>query len=265
MIRNLVLIAVAGFFTAIICITAAVSFGGPELLTHNWGWIADDWDPDPDFGEPPDRWDGAAGALATRELAWTGESLDVDVAGEVRFVQKAGPATLVVSGPARLVQDVRLSAGRISGDDDDEHGWRRVSITITAPRITEFRLDDNDTLVIQDYDQDRLMLSMEGRADVSVQGRTAALTLNIGESADADLSRLQAGEVLANVRDFGEVSLAPRERADLTVADSGKVTLVTRPGQLQSNVTGHGKIIDAGSGPGQASPAAGETTRDSTS
>jgi hypothetical protein len=264
MIRTLVLIAVAGFFTAMICFTAALSFGGPDLLTHEWGWIAGDWDPDPDpeFGDEARPF---SGAQATRELAWTGESLDVDVAGEVHFVQKDGPATLVISGPSRLVHDVQLAGGRISGDDDDEHGWRRVSITITAPRITEFRLDDDDTLVVHGYDQDRLMLTMEGRADVSIQGRTGALTLNIGESADADLSQLESGEVLANVRDFGEVSLAPRVRADLTVADSGKVTLVTRPGQLQTDVRGRGKIIEAAAAPAGAAPSVGEVASDATS
>lgn len=262
MIRNLVLIAVAGFFTAIICFTAAVSFGGPDIFTnHDWHRSFGDWDDDEDRAER--RWE-ASDDLATRELTWTGESLDVDVAGEVRFIQKDGPATLVISGPSRLVHEVQLAGGRISGDDDED-GWRRVSITITAPRITEFRLDGEDTLVVHGYDQDRLMLTMEGRADVSIQGRTGALTLNIGESADADLSQLQAGEVLANVRDFGEVSLAPQARADLKVADSGKVTLVSRPGQLHSDVTGRGKIIEAGAGPAEPAPTVGGVARDATS
>lgn len=261
MIRNLVLIAVAGFFMSIICFTAAVSFGGPDLFTQDWGWHIDDGDDD-EYGEG--RWDEGSGALATRELSWTGESLDVDVPGEVRFIQQDGPATLMVSGPSRLVHEVQLTDGRISGDDDED-GWRRVSITITAPRITEFRLDDEDTLVVHGYDQDRLMLSMAGRADVSIQGRTGSLTLNIGESADADLSQLKSGEVLANVRDFGEVSLAPQNRADLTVADSGKVTLVSRPGQLHSDVTDRGKIIEAGAAPAESAPASGEVARDATS
>lgn len=263
MIRNLVLIAVAGFFTAIICFTAAVSFGGPDIFT-NQGWHRNfgDWDDDE---RAERRWE-ASDDLATRELAWTGESLDIDVAGEVRFIQKDGPATLVVSGPSRLVHEVQLAGGRITGDDDEDD-WRRVSITITAPKITEFRLDDEDTLVVHGYDQDRLMLTMEGRADVSVQGRTGSLTLNIGESADADLSQLQAGEVLANVRDYGEVSLAPQARADLKVADSGKVTLVSRPAQLHSDVTGRGKIIEAGAAPAPPAPTPtkGEVARDATS
>jgi hypothetical protein len=264
MIRNLVLIAVAGFFTAIICITAAVSFGGAELFTnHDWHRNFGDWDDEHDE-QVERRWDGGSDALATRELPWTGESLDVDIPAEVRFVQKEGPATVVVSGPSGLVHALQLVGGRISGDDDED-GWRRVSITVTAPRITEFRLDGEDTLVVHGYDQDRLMLSMEGRADVSIQGRTGSLTLNIGESADADLSQLRAGEVLANVRDFGEVSLAPQARADLKVADSGKVTLVSRPGQLHSDVTGRGKIIETGAAPTEGAPKTGEVAQDATS
>lgn len=260
MIRNLVLIAVAGFFMSIICFAAAVSFGGPDLFTRDWGWHIDT--DDDEYGEGAS--DEPAGELATRELPWTGESLDIDVPGEVRVIQQEGPATLVVSGPSRLVHQVQLEAGRVSGDEDED-GWRRVSITITAPRITEFRLDDEDTLVVHGYNQDRLMLTLSGRADVSIQGRTGALTLDIGESADADLSQLQSGEVLANVRDYGEVSLAPQTRADLKVADSGKVTLVSRPAQLHSDVTDRGKIIEAGAAPAPAPPAPGEVARDATS
>ncbi|HEX2558646.1 GIN domain-containing protein [Phenylobacterium sp.] len=263
MIRNLVLIAVAGFFTAVICLTAAVSFGGPDLFTnHDWHRNFGDWEDDVD-DQVERRLDEAADAPANRELPWTGESLDIDIPAEVRFVQKEGPATVVVSGPSGLVHQLQLVGGRISGDDDED-GWRRVSITITAPRITEFRLDDEDTLVVDGYDQDRLMLTMEGRADVSIQGRAESLTLNIGESADADLSQLRAGEVLANVRDYGEVSLAPQARADVKVADSGKVTLVSRPGQLHSDVTGRGKIIEAGAAP-ESAPKTGEVAQDATS
>lgn len=262
MIRNLLLIAVAGFFTAMICFTAAVSFGGPDLFTQDWGWNVDGWDDDDDHGER--RWEHGRGAEATREIPWTGESLDLDVAGEVRFIQKEGAAMLVASGPSNLVHALQVTGGRISGGGDEDD-WRRVSITITAPRITEFRLDDEDTLVVHGYDQDRLMLTMEGRADISIQGKAESLTLNIGESADADLSQLQAGEVLANVRDFGEVSLAPQARADLKVADSGKVTLVSRPQQLHSSVTDRGKIIEAGPAPAEPVGAAGEVAQDATS
>lgn len=262
MIRNLVLVAVAGFFTAIMCFTAAVSFGGPDLLTHNWGWIVDDWDIDARHGARD--WTDVSDVEATRELAWTGESLDIDVPAEVRFVQAAGPAALMVSGPSRLVHEIQLKDGRISADDDDEPGWRRVSITVTAPQITEFRLDDDDALVIQGYDQDRLMLTMEGRAEVSIQGRAGSVTLNIAESAEADLSQLQAGQALANVRDYAEVSLAARERADLKVADAGKVTLVGRPAQLQSHVSDRGRIIDAGPAPAEA-PSVGPAAKDATS
>lgn len=254
MIRTLVLIAVAGFFTSVICFWAAVSFGGPELLTHRWGVFIDEWAHDDDGP----RWEGSV-APTTRELPFDGESLDIDIPAEVRFVQKDGPAAVVVSGPGRLVERLQVFGGRIDGDDDLP-GWRGVTITVTAPKITEFRLDDDATLVVHGYDQDRLMLTLEGRADVSVQGRARSLTLNIGEQADADLSQLEAAEVLANVRDYGEVSLAPRERADLRVGDSGKVILVTRPRQLQSDVTGRGKIIEAAAAPG-----AGDEAKDATS
>ncbi|HEY9217234.1 MAG TPA: DUF2807 domain-containing protein [Phenylobacterium sp.] len=243
MIRNLVLIAIAGFFTAAICFGAAFSFGGPDLAREHWGWRFDvDDDEDPDVAPAQEL----SGAQATRELAWTGESLDLDSAAEVRFTQAPGPGRMVITGPQQLLDTLKVENGRLSGGHEAE--WRQVSVAITAPRITEFRLGGESTLVVEGYDQDRLMLSLSGRSDAAIRGRVRELTLNISEQSDADLGRLEAQEVLANVHDNGEVSVDPRARADLKVADSGKVTLVSRPPQLQVDVSGRGKVIDAHSG-----------------
>jgi hypothetical protein len=138
-----------------------------------------------------------------------------------------------------------------------------VTVEITAPRITQFGLSGESTLIIEGYDQPQLTLDVDGRADVAARGRVGALTLNVRGQADADLSDLTAEDVVANVRNNGEVTLAARDQADLTVADQGKVILSSRPARLNRDVTGQGKVVETGGAapsPAPAPPAATNAT-----
>jgi hypothetical protein len=251
MIRTLVLIAIAGFVTSAICFAAAASFGGPDLFRHNWGWHFDD--EDEVYGEGGRDWRDASPTPSTIEMPWNSDSLVIDVPAEVRFTQAAGESKVVVSGPSDLVNELRVEGGRLTGLDED--GPRRLTIAITAPRITDFVLDGESTLIIEGYDQDRLTLDVGGRADVSARGKARALTLHVHDRADADLGGLTAEDVVANVRSNGELNIAPTDEASLTVTDQGKVTLMTRPRQVSSDVTDDGKVIQAGAAEAPAAPA----------
>src|SRR5687767_11208001 len=95
MIRVLVMIAVAGFVLAVVCISSAVAIGGPQIVAQGgWPAIARHWTGDWDFnwedGEPP-SWSKRLGPQATRTIAWSGaDALDIDLPADVRYVQQEG-------------------------------------------------------------------------------------------------------------------------------------------------------------------------------
>ncbi len=133
MIRALIIIAVAGFFVSVATLGAAVAITGPQAIARGaWAWGPHGWGSD--WDEP--REDGAAHdtTRATREIAWDGGALRVDLPADVRFSQAPGPARVVVSGPVDAVTDVEIEDGVVRYAADHTHDARlTVDVSVPAP------------------------------------------------------------------------------------------------------------------------------------
>jgi nucleoid-associated protein YgaU len=254
MIRVLVMIAVTGFLVSVVTLSTAAALGGPEAIARGaWSW------------SPGHGWAGRhgwddddSGPQASREIAWTGgDTLEVEVPAEIRYVQSAGPPKLTISGPRRAVEQVVVENGHIRFTEGrHRHRWGRLTIEMTAPDVKRFDLQGQDRLTIEGYDQDRLALDLTGSAEVTAAGRTKDLALDIAGSADADLSKLEAERAEVDISGSGEAIIAPRDRAKLDISGSGEVTLLTRPAQLEADVSGSGRVHQAEATPAQPAPPA---------
>lgn len=254
MVRVLIIIAVAGFILAIGCFAGAMALGGPQLLEHGWSIPGDrlvSWS--------ADGGDRSDGQVVTRDLVWSGgDTLEVDLPAKVTFTQ-SDHAAVAVTGPADLVARVAIDNGRLlltgEGDDQtltiDRHGVRllddvdRLSITVSAPKVSRFILNGSRDLRIEGYDQDELFLTVNGGGDVAASGRAGALTLAVAGSGDADLGELVVQDAAVDVAGSGDVRLSPRGVAHVQIAGGGDVTLLTRPASLTSSTAGSGRIHDA--------------------
>ncbi|MCR5875743.1 DUF2807 domain-containing protein [Phenylobacterium sp. J426] len=134
MIRNLVVIAVAGFVLCLAALSAAFAIGGPDAIARggwHWagGWDRDHWDYDWDIDVPESR-----GPVATRTFPWDGsDRLSLSIPADVTYTQADGPAQVVVTGPQRLLDRMSVEDGRIRVR---KAGWgvRKVQIAVTAPQ-----------------------------------------------------------------------------------------------------------------------------------
>lgn len=262
MIRVLSMIALAGFFLSLVCLSAAVALGGPELVTSAaWGWtgrgLSVHWD--------HDQTSPYTGESARRELPWKGgETLVVSVPADVRFTQAQGPATLVVRGPKDALDRLDLRGGWIQPMDarDAAKPYQDVGITIelTAPKVTTFQLTSGK-LEIRDYNQDRLQLNLFGSGDAKAAGTARRVDLKVGGSGDADLRDLSTDEAAVSVQGSGGATLAPRRWAKVDVSGSGDVRLTRKPAQLQTQVTGSGHITVDGEGGDSREPGPPEGDR----
>lgn len=257
MIRVLVLIAITGFLVGVVSLSAAVGIGGPELAARGWRWSVVDWW---DSGDARHRgWgDGhrADGPPASRDIAWDGASqLVLNLPAEVIYTQAEGPGRVTIRGPQGLVDKVTLSNGRLDVASGVHRG--RLEITVTAPNVTTFEANGDDRLEIRNYDQERLNLVIHGSAEADVQGRAKRAEVEVQGSGDADLDDLVLDEAKVDVSGSGEVSIAPRLVAELDISGSGEVSLGSRPGQMRSQVSGSGRIVQMdGSDAPPAPPAA---------
>jgi hypothetical protein len=265
MIRVLAMIAVAGFVLSFGAISAAVALGGPELVgRHGWGrhdWRDGRWD-----GWRHHRHDGPwgrdRGPTVSRTYSWAGgDTLSVDFPADVRYVQRAGPPSLTISGPQHTLDDVQVDAdGAIQVHG---HSWRhgKLAITLAAPGVWRFEVPTAGALRIESYDQDRLALDIAGAGEVTASGRTRAVEVDISGAGSADLGALKARDADVEISGAGRAEVAPTESARLEISGMGVINLLTNPAQLTTDISGAGQIRRAapeGKAPSPAPAAPGK-------
>ena len=258
MIRVLVMIAVTGFLVSVATLSTALAIGGPDVLTevtsndwgghwagHNhWGWS----------GNNGDSYDRDRGPEGTRELAWTGgDTLDVDVPAEITYTQAPGVGKLTITGPQRVLDNLVLRDGHLTFDHN-RHRSGELTIVMTAPAVTRFNVAGTGRLAIVDYKQDKLSIDVSGDTDVSAKGEAKGLSLSMSGSGQTDLAGLKLTDADVDIDGSGEATLAPTGVANINIAGSGDVTLLTRPSKLESNVSGSGAMHQKDGGAAAAPP-----------
>lgn len=248
MIRTLLIITGASLVLCVAALAGAAAIGGQEMARHGWSWTIRGHGDGHDETVRFQRGDG--GPRVTRTLAWDGgDRLDIDVSADVTYVQ-GDAATVEITGPRDQVEGLRLRAGRLTFDDDDNtsvvmFGWRnhdRLRITVTAPSVRNFALSSSGDLSIRDYDQPDLMVRIDGSGDVAAAGRTETVELDIHGSGEADLSGLETRDADVEISGSGEAAVGPTGAARITISGSGDVDLTRRPASLVQNVSGSGDV-----------------------
>jgi hypothetical protein len=236
MIRVLSMIALAGSFLSVVCLSIAVSIAGPEAIASGvWDW-----------GRWSSHWEVSRtqGAGATREIPWSGgEALVIDLPADVTFTQADGPPKLTVHGRPDAIPHVTLDHGRLRWDGPPVH-LDDLKIELSAPKITSFELNGSGELSLRDYDQPTLALRINGAGDVEAQGSARSVTLVSAGSGAIDLGELAVDRADVRIDGTGTATLAPKTWARLNVAGSGDVTLKSRPAHLETSVTGSGHVTE---------------------
>lgn len=265
MIRVLFMIAAAGFVLSVGTLSAAIAIGGPEAVTRGgWhmfsgGWGEWDnhthgrWSSD-EHG--PGDWGPDAGPQTTRTLAWTGgDSLDLGLAADVRYVQADGPGTVTVTGPQRAVDRVVVRGDSIRYERRGGHWRPKLSIVVRAPGISRFDVAGYNALTIEGYRQKTLRLDVAGMGRVTASGEVEDLELDISGKGEVDLGALRTRGADVDISGAGEATIAPTEWARLDISGAGDVRLLTNPRSLETDISGAGKIRQGGeSAPAVPSP-----------
>jgi len=248
MIRTLLIITGASLVLCVAALAGAVAIGGNDMARHGWIWTF------PGHGDGHDetvrfqRGDG--GPRVTRTLAWDGsDRLDIDVAADVTYVQ-GDAASVEITGPRDQVEGLRLRAGRLTFNDDDDvnvvvFGWRdsgRLQITVTAPSVRTFNLSSSGDLFIRGYDQPSLAVAINGSGEVDATGRTETVDLDISGSGEADLSGVETRDADVEISGSGEAVVGPTGAARISISGSGEVDLTRRPDSLTQTISGSGDV-----------------------
>ncbi|MGZ9113101.1 MAG: GIN domain-containing protein [Brevundimonas sp.] len=246
MIRTLLIITGASLVLCVAALSGAAAIGGNDLARHGWEWTFRDGGEDHTVHFERDDNSPAI----TRNLAWTGgETLAVEIPGDVTYVQGATPS-VVITGRKSMVDRVNLIDGRLTWDDDDGadrvvFGWsnnRRLRVVVTAPSVKRFDLESSADLSIRGYNQPTFDLNVSGSGDVDAVGETRTATIDTTGSGDSDLSGLRMIDASVDTSGSGDVSVGPTGKADITISGSGDVDITTRPTTVTQDISGSGDV-----------------------
>jgi hypothetical protein len=255
MIKTLFIIAGAGVVLATGSLLGAAALAGGDLRHNDWTWSL----VDNDVGSDDFRMQrGGSQPEVTRNLTWAGgDRLQIEVPGEVVYVQGANPG-IVVTGPKDLADRIRAVGDRLTLDEEDGsahgyirwngqgfHVWSaedRIKVTVTAPAVTSFDLVGSADLELRDYDQPQLNLILSGSGDVTGGGAARTVRIDVSGAGDVDLTALNTVDADVQVSGSGDVRVGPTGKAVVDISGSGDVDLTRRAAEVRRTLSGSGDI-----------------------
>lgn len=230
--NKLGIIAATGLGVALVCAVAAASLGVGDIGDDlDFAW----------FGDPVCADTGAT--AASRSLAWEGsDTVTIEVPANVHYRPGSGQM-LEVQGDPMVLSHLRVKEGHI---DLDCHlrRWhnRRVDITLPGRQFQRYNVAGLADMDLRDLDQDRLKISIAGKATVTATGKVNDLKLEIAGKGDAHLKDLAVQKLNLDIAGRGDVETSPTEEADISIAGSGDVALYTEPRHISTSIMGSGHI-----------------------
>lgn len=224
--HKLVIIAIAGLGVSAVSLGAAIAVGGHGRI--------------PDFGR--DACPDISATADTREFRWDGgDSIAISVPARVHYAPGSGQM-VIAKGDPQLLANLTVHDGRI--DIPCHVHWHRRMLDITLPgrAFRAYDLEGLAELDLQKLAQDRLEINIEGKTDVTANGKVGELQVTVAGKGDAHLKDLMADRVSLDIMGHGNVETSPLDNADIKIMGRGDVKLYTEPKHISTLVLGSGNI-----------------------
>ncbi|MBC9878663.1 DUF2807 domain-containing protein [Bradyrhizobium sp. INPA01-394B] len=124
----------------------------------------------------------------------------------------------------------------------DASGSGRADFGRLVAQKTNVNLSGSTKLKLADLKQDALRIVMHGSSVVTASGTAHEVSLESAGSGRADLGGLVTEQASVKIHGSGDVDLAPRQDADISVSGSGVVKLHGSVARINSHVSGSGEI-----------------------
>ncbi len=181
---------------------------------------------------------------ATAKLNWDGDDM-IEIRLSAKVFYQPGPRPeATVTGDPDFIRYVRLQGGSLRSDANFFNCGPRnqIVVRLSGPAVASWKMTGSGQLTLSALDQDRLDIKLTGSSRVAASGNVQRVSLDITGSAKADLGKLVTQRASARITGSGDADLAARDEAELRITGSGSVTLHGQPKQVQSHVSGSGKI-----------------------
>ena len=271
MIRTLAMIAIAGFFVAVISLSGAAAIGGYDLTKRGWTFPMQwNWDDDDRGGDGELRRINWNTPDTTKDFQWSGaDSIDVNLPADVTFTQAPTPK-LVITGPRDAVEHIVVEGGNIgfSGHNDVRvsvtgmnvrvnglEGFRRLKIEVAGPDVHRFEVGTASSLMLVgvkrdeleieartashvngSVDVDRLRLHVHTGGNADLEGRADDLDLEVNTGGNVRVAHLAVKTARIEAKTGADVEVAPTQSADVEIHTGADVLMRSRPPELHTEV-----------------------------
>lgn len=182
--------------------------------------------------------------MATRkEWRWQGgDTLALNAPIDVRYEPQGAPG-VSVTGPAEMLDKVRVSEGRIVSDATPRRGGKKLEAVISGVPIRKFVVNGRENLDLGRINQPSLEVHLNGVGTVSGEGQVDRLNLTIAGPGKAELGGLSVQqEARVSILGNGEAALAPKGHLRLFIAGNGKLSLASKPKTVSQTIVGNGEM-----------------------
>lgn len=197
--------------------------------------------------------------MATRkEWRWQGgDTLALNAPINVRYDAQGAPG-VSVTGPAEMLEHVRVGEGRIVSDNTARRGSGKLQAVVSGVPIRKFVVNGRENLDLGHINQPSLDLHVNGVGTVTGEGQVDRLNLTIAGPGKAELSRLSVQqEARVSILGNGDAALAPKGHLRLFIAGNGKLSLASKPKTVSQTIVGNGEMQNIPLPPAPPLPPAG--------
>lgn len=238
--HKLAIVALIGLTASAACFGAAAAIGGKEFgdgLDLSF------------LGDRP-RCEAVPNATAnSRDLDWDGsDHVGLSVGGHASYT----PGTdnkVHASGDPQILAHLRVRDGNI---ELDCNGWHNdasnLTIVLPGQEFKKFGIAGHGNLSLQKLDQPMIKVSIAGSGSIKADGKVEHADVHIAGSGDIDMGQVATKVTTVHIAGSGNTDIAPSDEADIHIAGSGDVNLHTSPRQLETHVSGSGRIHNVAAG-----------------
>ena len=184
-------------------------------------------------------------ASSERHLAWGGgTSIDIALPAAVRFRSGEGN-DIVLRGPSDMIANVDVRDNRLTLNCRMTANSPPIEVTLPGQAFRRIGVSGSAKLDMENLDQRKLALNISGSGALRTQGTVERLSVTVAGSGIAKLADVAVRRLSVKISGSGSVEAAPRDEADIIIAGSGNVRLLSHPARLKTRVAGSGQIIQA--------------------
>lgn len=252
MVRTLLVVFFAGMMVSIGGIVGASMLGGfdgKDMFPGNGDIVIPGLGHETSRADPPALpWPAEPGAVATRQLEWSGaERLKINIPAEVTYTQ-SDDAGITITGPKNWIERIVVDDGALTTPSGVKAKWSdngskaALRIEVRAPSVKAFEINGAGKLAIESYKQDDLKVAVHGAGEVTAHGEAARLEVEVNGAGKGDFAKLTVQEADIEVNGAGAVTAGPTHRAELEINGVGAIRLINRPPELKQTVHGIGTV-----------------------